>query len=617
MAGVRKQMARRCEGRIALVKSNRGAVLPMMAAGLLVIVGSVGSAIDIGRIYLVRTQMQAGVDAAALAGARSFAVQDGTGGDRDKQVEAYFNSNFRSGFLGLTNLSLTPTGAPARFQTVNSLNLTTVTAQGLLPMTFMGVFGLPDQLITVTAKAELQPRPLEVMVVLDNTGSMKGDLSGGKTRMTALKEAAKSFLSILYQGGNTRRDLALGFVMYDITANVGKLLTDWRPASVAQVPGFHDSTTTAWPTNPLAWKGCVMNDSTVKDVNADVASSEAGAWDIVRTLPGEGSHPAIQPYFVPPIYAPLIGASAVTDADKANPDGDYYKQSSAEAANNLYKINHTLANNETYRKFFYDYYIGLNNGSGSSGDDVITKTDGTYYDPAGGRDGSYTVQYSRLPRLNTTMWKDPTTYVINPLGGRVNDGSKDQTPNPSPNWQCPQPAVKLAYGRTRDFYNDIVDNQNGAIYPANGTMHHAGMIWGYRLLVRDDVFPRANPTNEQARRALVFMTDGVNEIGENLNGYYNRTFTMYGRWSDKSIATDRDKQEEQSVRRFSKTCAALNREPNAPKVYIVALATTQPAAISTFNTCAPGRVYVATTAAQLNSAFKDIAAELVDLHLVQ
>ncbi|MFN3435881.1 MAG: hypothetical protein ACK4ZY_15980, partial [Sphingomonas sp.] len=176
------------------------------------------------------------------------------------------------------------------------------------------------------------------------------------------------------------------------------------------------------------------------------------------------------------------------------------------------------APNNPYRRWMYVMYIGLNDGAASAGNDVITTTDGNYYDPANGWNFTtstgtpFKVNYNRIPRF-TSDWKDATEYSVNPNGGATSDGNKNKTDWPSPNWQCPEEAVPLAYGRDRSFYSNIIDQKNAAIYPANGTLHHAGLLWGYRLLVRDDVFRRTNPTRESPKRALVFMTDGETALG--------------------------------------------------------------------------------------------------------
>ncbi len=134
---------------------------------------------------------------------------------------------------------------------------------------------------------------------------------------------------------------------------------------------------------------------------------------------------------------------------------------------------------------------------------------------------------------------------------------------------------------------------------------------------RDDVFKRTNPVNEDAKRALVFMTDGETALGTAPNGYANRTWTFYGNYGDAPISKNVGDLTKQSELRFSKTCASLQAEKNPPKVYIVALTTTDKATLNMFEQCAPGHVYRTSDAATLKAAFDDIASELVDLHLVK
>lgn len=621
---------------------RRGSAISMMAAGLIPVIAALGASIDAGRMYIVKSQLQAGVDAAALAGARAFAVTDGSANSRTAQVDAYFDGNFQRNpnYMGTINVSVTPD-----FQTVNGINVTTVVARATVGMSFMRIFGFADQELVATAKAELQPRPLEVMVVLDNTGSMRTNLTGSKTRMTALKEAANSFVDILHQGAATRRDLAIGMIPYDVTVNVGRLLSAKVPNSIAPMPGFTTATftyngntvsyTPSWPSDPYAWKGCVMVDTTVRDVSTNRLVSEAGAWDLTRWLPGEvGKGPAVQPYFIPPMYVPAKKRSEVTDAIRADPLGDYYKLANVEPKNNLYRLNsHPIygdsfaeyaANTATYRSYFYDYYIGLNNGSSKKNDDVIVGTDGTsYVDPnvsgTNRTSNNWKVKWNNVPRIGETSgyWSSPVTAEVNKNGGIVDNANRDITPMPSPNWQCPEEALPVAYGRQKSDYTSYIANKNGAIYPANGTIHHSGLLWGYRLLVRDDVFTRSNPTSERPRRALVFMTDGLNEIGEDQNGHTDRTFTWYGRWSDATISANASNGEAQMLNRFEKVCANIQKETNPPEVYIIALVANSTAINNAFNACAPNRVYRTSSTDELTRAFQDVAAELVDLHLIQ
>ena len=281
------------------------------------------------------------------------------------------------------------------------------------------------------------------------------------------------------------------------------------------------------------------------------------------------------------------------------------------------------AQQSPYRRWFYLMYLGLNDSAANKGDDVITQTNGDYYDPATmswdfatGTGTAFKVNYANVPQYGS-YWKAASEYSINPLGGSTDNGNANKTEFPSPNWQCPEEATAVGYGRDKSFYYNLIDQKNAAIYPANGTLHHAGLLWGYRLLVRDDVFKRDNPTTETAKRALVFMTDGETALGTSQKGYTNRTWTFYGNYADAPISANAGSLTQQSERRFAKTCASLQAEANPPAVYIVALTTTDSDTLAMFEKCAPGHVYRTSDTATLNAAFQDIASELVDLHLVQ
>ena len=599
------------------LKDTSGSTMAMMAAGLVVAIACLGGAIDAGRMYIVKSQLQAGVDAAALAGARAFGVTDSSPNSRTKQVDSYFDGNFprNPAYMGTVDIQLNPT-----FQVVNGVNVTTVNASATLDMSFMRLFGFGRTTVSAVAKAELQPRPLEVMVVLDNTGSMRFNLSNGKTRIVALKEAANSFVDILFQGGTQRKDLALGFIPYDVTVNVGKLLPS---GSVTPLNGFNAGS----PGTRYAWKGCVMNDTTVRDVSSDRTVSEPNAWDLTRTLPGEGSNPAVMPYFVPPMYVPALYTT--NTAELGNKNSDFYKIGSGEQRNNLYRLDSgngmDLANSAAYRSWLYDYYIGLNySGSAQSAYNVVRATDGSYFDPTSGNrsTSNWYIDTSRIPYYNdSSYWSAPATGTVNSNGGVADSfAAAYTTPMPTPNWQCPEEAMLPLYNRQKTDYSAYIRDKNAAIYPGNGTIHHAGLLWAYRLLVRDDKFPRPRPSGmsgEQAKRAIVFMTDGINDVDEDQNGYRDRTFTWYGRWSDRTISARADDAETQMLRRFSKTCSNIQREPNAPQVYIIALVANSSDVNTAFDNCAPGRVYRTSSSTQLNAAFQSVAAELIDLHLVQ
>mgnify|MGYP004517689891 CR=1 FL=1 len=591
-----------------LMQDRRGAALPMMAAGLLPVLAGIGAAVDIGRIVTVRAQMQAGVDAGALAGARVFGLTD----DRTGQVAAYFHANMPEGYAGSD-----PIAPVADFREVQGVNRVHVTATTDLPMVFMRLFGIGHRAVSVEAVAEMQPKPLEVMVVLDNTGSMSTGLGTGN-RMDALHTAMHDFIDILHQGEETRRDLAMGIVTYTVTTNVGQILRD-SGVDIQNRDGFTNITTYTGGSNdaqvnPLAWKGCVENDPSVRDLPADPNEHDlANAWDTKSILPGEEGRPGVLPYHYPPVTTTATSTAAWSNTARVTSN---YKSANSKGSgrNNLYRLSpggdmaiaQTLANLPAYKQRFYDFYIGLNHGTANQGDDVIVTPSGGYYNPASG--GEYKVEYSRLPYITaTTDWDEPTiNYGYPTRPGRT-------LAMATPNWQCPEPALPLAYGQNADTYHDYIDQDNVPLNPASGTLHHIGMLWGYRLLTRDDVFERNNPVpSERPLRALIFMTDGVTEANGDAAWY-----GAYGGLREKRITTSTNPTtfKNQIMRRFGAVCENARRDGIA--VYIVSVQVASGDARDVFRTCAGSNYLETSNQTQIQDAFRQIAVDLVDLHLTE
>lgn len=649
MGGIRTfwDRTRRLGRRLAVDRT--GAALPIMAAALIPLLGGIGTAVDVGRIYLVHHQLQAGVDAGALAGARAFGnISTGDAG-RERQAKIYFDENFPLGFMGAPEVI--PQHA---FDTVGGINVTTVTASLDLPLTFMRLFGYNSHAIRVTARAELQPKPIEVMVVLDDTGSMQDtDVEPTKTvqRMAALKTAMHDFISVLHQGATSRAELAMGFVTYNVTTNVGAVLKK-AGVEIQDLDGFtnvgnYTGTSSSFPANPLGWRGCVENDQSLvgQDLTATPTDFANGAWDIGKSLPGETvngvKHPALKPYLFPP-----NATTAYFYPDPANPTktlktaGGGYKTTQYDAAwyapdnaqnvntdgrsNNFYRLapkgdnatGNRLANSAAYRQFFYDFYIGLNATNANPNDDVIVNNGGGYYQP--GSSSNWKVEYSRIPFIDDdTKWGPANANFGYPLAsknsvqypGATVGRSGATLKMPSPNYQCPEPAMDVQYGRSKQVYDDYVDSENYPVMPASGTLHHIGFLWGYRLLTRDDRFTRVNPiVGETPLRALVFMTDGETSVSGD-----DRWYGAYGHPREKRISktATAGALQTQIMRRFAKVCEKAKQDGIV--VYIVSLIKREPE----FTTCAGARYWHTTDRDTIKAAFNEIAVDLVDLHLTR
>lgn len=179
-----------------------GQVIPLLAIGLLaVLLAFAALALDLGRVYLVKRQLQATADAAAIAAtdglptvtnAVSLAAQYGPGGKNPISgvtvTQTVTPWCIRSVTYCYDN---TPGTAPTNGQA----NGIVVRESASVPTTFAKIFGVDT--INVSAKATAcgmcSTPPLDIVVVADRTGSMAANMAN-------LKSGLDEFLKMLDPG---------------------------------------------------------------------------------------------------------------------------------------------------------------------------------------------------------------------------------------------------------------------------------------------------------------------------------------------------------------------------------------------------------------------------------
>jgi Flp pilus assembly protein TadG len=228
-----------------LRRDQSGNVIAIMAAAVIPVIGLIGGGVDMSRIYLTKTRLQAACDAGALMGRKQMGLGTWAANDEIAKEKAVnmFDMNFDNGAYGTT-------GRTRSFS--ESGGAVTGTAAVDVPMTLMRVFDQDARNVSVTCKAELKIPNTDVMFVLDTTGSMAWTASGGNnptgsdpSRIAGLKTAVKCFYEALAKQNIDNGDLQpsdcgetgnpsttnganasirFGFVPYAINVNAGKLL---------------------------------------------------------------------------------------------------------------------------------------------------------------------------------------------------------------------------------------------------------------------------------------------------------------------------------------------------------------------------------------------------------
>lgn len=159
-----------------VLRNERGAVLALVAVVMVGLLGMVGLALDSARAYIARAQLSRAVDAAALAGAASLRLGQGTA---DQRVRSLAAAN------GVTSPDATLDVVFG--QNDEGESTVTVTAGRTVPTTFMRVLGRNSVDVSSTAQATVPP--LDIVLVLDTSGSLSQ-----QGAWDDLQDAAKNFV---------------------------------------------------------------------------------------------------------------------------------------------------------------------------------------------------------------------------------------------------------------------------------------------------------------------------------------------------------------------------------------------------------------------------------------
>ncbi|MBL0925679.1 MAG: Tad domain-containing protein [Sphingomonadaceae bacterium] len=229
-----------------LRKDQSGNVIAIMAAAVFPAIGIIGGGVDMSRIYLTRTTLQAACDAGALMGRRTMGTStwDSDGGRANTRALQIFDTNFENGAYDSRDLSRSFS---------ESGGTVTGRASVEVPMAMMSVFGIKEKEISVTCTAEMRIPASDIMFVLDTTGSMNCPDDGSScngysnteapnAKIKGLRTAASCFYEALAKqnvptvspedcdeeeepvGATSDVRLRFGFVPYAVNVNVGRLL---------------------------------------------------------------------------------------------------------------------------------------------------------------------------------------------------------------------------------------------------------------------------------------------------------------------------------------------------------------------------------------------------------
>lgn len=598
----------------SLASDRRGNTVAMMAIALIPLLAFAGSTVDTARTYMVKNRLQQACDAGVLAGRKFMAsTGDPTLDDNAKtQAQAFFRNNFKVGIFGTTNVVFTPTKTGD--------NQVAGTATVVVPMTLTTMMGFGPVDLRVNCEARFDVADVDVMFVLDTTGSMAytatdTNLSGqsiiqysrsdgtagfyqqekSKARIKALRTAVLNFYDTLATSADASTNIRYGFVPYTSTVNVGKII----PASML-VSSSHAYSSRRPFENDLG-----TSSNTYYNMSASTCNSYAGR------NPGSGYDGNSRAYYRTVAHSPSD-------------------------SNRCIITTRTVDLRWTFGPIDTDVSQYMQGGWVAD----PTKLDGSQSKWQGcieERDTTASASFSQSslpndlnPDLPATsqesqwrpMWPDVIYRRSNNAGTvtytnatvQANSGDGQALENMGATYRarlgfvsCGKEAQRLKK-MDRSEVSAFVNHPD--FVPIGGTYHDVGMIWGLRLI--NPSGPFAGDTAAWAGRNppirhIVFMTDG--EMAPNYDIY-----GLYGIERYDGRVTDRDSsvQLARHNTRFLTECQAA--KARGITVWVVAFGASLN---STMQSCASGvgNAFQADNDTELDEAFQTIASRVAMLRI--
>ncbi len=620
----KKQVIEETAGFLSRLRRDvRGNTLALMAAMLVPLAALAGSAVDLSRMYAVKTRLQQACDAGALAGRKMMTNPDASTLDDNatSAAQTFFSNNFNAGWFKTSSVNFVPT------RTSDGQVQGTATAS--VPMTVMTMFGAASRTVTVTCQARYDVADADVMFVLDTTGSMACttaddpctqtiksytrpdgttgyyDQEESGSKLSGLRAAVLSFYDTVAASADPSTHIRYGFVTYTSTVNAGYLL----PQSYLVNSWKYQSRWVIGDTNHGSSTQQVFSGGTSASCDARAGRSPATGYDpttgyanvMTRSWSSSnGGKCTVTTQQVQPNWrygqATFNTASFITGTSVIDP---------SKITGAFSKWQGCLEERDTTTGATFD----VNSLPADLDPDLVPNSDATRWRP---------------------MWPDVIYY-------RVGTGTDDYTGNGPPAgdltisshtgatdahtpvmWSgnagagyvsCGKPAQRLAT-MSRD---DVSNYVNATDFKAlGGTYHDTGMIWGTRLISPTGIFASdtaAWPNRQAPNRYIVFMTDGQMAPNPAIYGMYGMEQYDQRVTGNGSSSTDLTNHNA----RFLAECSAAKARNIT--VFVVSFGSTL---TSQLKSCAsPGQAYYASDNASLKTAFQKIAQQVAMLRISQ
>jgi Flp pilus assembly protein TadG len=445
-------------------RDRRGNVAMMWALLGSVLVGLVGITVDFTRAQAIRAQMQNAVDGAALVAERTSNLSMA---ERTAAARSFFEAELGDLSSGATFTVVQLADGGHR-----------VDARIPMPLSLARIIRNSDWDIHVVAEAQASASPpIEVALVLDNTGSMRND-------MQALRDAAEDLTDMLLSiDGDTVHVALVPFVAQVNIGNAASRMAWMDTAGTAPYNGelLEDRS--------IAFRSRVTNSN-----NPNYTGSNCEA---LSTLPFAG--------YTGPYRITWIRDGSRCYAITPN-EINYFTLldmipnatwgGCVEARPEPFDINDAPPNPANPDTMFVPFFwLDTTDGYSNS---YLTDTRG---DITG-------ATMSSTNGTSTTTQAQREARMFNVFKYRGDNASLDTSPPDTrgPNRGCPTPITPLTTNR-----NTVVNAVRAMRdWSGGGTNQAEGLAWGWRVLSPAAPFTEGRPYGDDVRKVIVLMSDGEN-----------------------------------------------------------------------------------------------------------
>lgn len=619
------------------IRDERGNTFFLVAAATLPMIGIVGSGVDIGRAYMADLRLQQACDAGALAGRRAMVGTTYTTANK-AEARKMFNINYDTGLYGSTNITFNSVqDGPSNVKG---------TATAKLPTALMRVFGQNEFNLAVACTAKLEISNVDVMLVLDVTGSMATTNSGDSiNRITALKNATMNFFDTLTGASVGDGRMRFGVVPYNLNVNMGNVLTtanaNWLADEVT-LPSRTPVYSTTWGTGvttygtpydgPVSWSNWSNNGGSISGKNSTTCPQTTPPADTAPTASGNASQVQTGQ------YVDSDGNLVTTYDNRQN--FTFYNYQYVWSGNQCRRQRRTATYTRTtpstvtqppvpvfsrykYEDRVFDVVAAKSGGSvtydvGDNGSDLSATWNGCIIErktvPFASADNvppaAFDMDIDMVPTSDPdTQWRLQMGHLAFSRSGPGPDTTTTDRSSYGSN-SCPVAATKLTTMTSADraVFNAYIQSLGAS----GNTYHDAGMTWGARLISPSGLFASENqtaPNGQTIQRHLIFMTDG-----EIVTGTTNLSFQGHEVTMQRVGQNDNTEGNERHTNRFLQICAAA--KARGVTIWTIDFDTTQTPSLVT---CASGndKAFTAANAAALNTQFQAIARQISKLRLYQ